>query len=74
MIVCIDYALIFVFGCVLETRIQQGVIRVFGYPFMNFLYSMNLRMVGICGLAFCLLWIAREKILILYRKRDEKRV
>ena len=74
VLVCIDYALIFIFGCLLETRIQQGVIRVFGYPFMIFLYNMNLKMVGLCGFTFCFLWIAREKILIWYRKRDRKRV
>ena len=74
MIVCIDYALIFVVGCVSETRFPQTGLGEFWYSFTNLLYRMNLKMVGICGLAFCLLWIAHEKILIWYRKRDEKRL
>lgn len=74
VIICIDYVLIFVWGCLLETRTPRADIGGFLYSFMNLLYRMDLKMVGICGLIFCFLWIAREKILIWYRKRRRKKV
>lgn len=74
VIICIDYTLIFVWGCLLETRTPRADIGGFLYSFMNLLYRMDLKMVGICGLIFCFLWIAREKILIWYRKRRREKV
>jgi hypothetical protein len=56
------------------TKIREGTIielifrQLHGMPVFYYLKSIDLRMVGITGFAFCAFWLLRERILI-YRQK-----
>ena len=46
---------------------------IFGEQNVRWMMSWNPNLVGICGAAFCLAWMARERILIMLEKKQENK-
>ena len=48
--------------------------KIFGADTLKWILSWNPFMVGICGAAFCTIWMTREWFLIYIEKRREKKI
>ena len=48
--------------------------KILGTDTLQWILSWNPYMVGICGVAFCLVWMMREWFLVFIEKRQEKKL
>lgn len=70
--VAVIYAIITIIGNAIQTHANAAVVlceRLFGYELADHLLDMNLLYIGAAGAVFCLIWIAREKVLVFIERR-----
>lgn len=75
-VVAAVYALLTLTGITLRTAADNPFDlneRLFGHEMMDILQNMNLLYVGAAGTVFCLMWVARETVMIFIEKQKERR-
>lgn len=73
-VVCIMYAVLILVGFMNNPVSEKIYRRILGNIIVDLFKTYDIKMVGIYGLGFCILWILREHFMMANQKRLRKRI